>query len=44
MPNSDRDRTKIGRKLRRSFEFIWNTGPARMTSPVTRSQTNQEKL
>jgi len=31
MPNSDRDRVQIGRKLRRSLEFIRNRGPASMT-------------
>jgi len=31
MPNSDRDRVQIGRKLRRSLEFIRNRVPASMT-------------
>nr|XP_036678445.1 uncharacterized protein LOC118879656 [Drosophila suzukii] len=43
MPNSDRNRVQIGRKLRRSLEFIRNRGPAGMTPPVTRSQANQEE-
>jgi len=43
MPKSDRDRVQIGRKLRRSLEFIRNRGPAGMTPPVTRSQANQEE-